>query len=103
MYYRVYSLLCKYKLINTNQFGFGSNHSTEHVLISFIETIKKYLDNDEVVCSCTFTCTLHVNHEALLEKLKHYGIISKENNWFRSCLINRKQYVSTWNYNTLAL
>ena len=50
MYYRVYSLLCKYKLINTNQFGFGSNHSIEHVLISFIETIKKYLDNDEVGC-----------------------------------------------------
>ena len=49
MYYRIYSFLCKYKLINTNQFGFRSNHSTEHALISLIETIKKYLDNDEIV------------------------------------------------------
>ena len=40
----------KYKLINTNQFGFRSNHSTEHTLISLIETIKKSLDNDEIVC-----------------------------------------------------
>ena len=50
MYHRIYSFLCKYKLINTNQFGFRSNHSTEHALISLIETIKKSLDNDEVVC-----------------------------------------------------
>ena len=35
-----------------------------------------------------------VSHEILLEKLNHYGIRSKENNWFRSFLTNRKQYVS---------
>ena len=35
-----------------------------------------------------------VNHEILLEKLKHYGIRSKQNDWFRSFLTNRKQYVS---------
>ena len=40
MYHRFYFFLCKYKLINTNQFGFRSNHSTEDALISLIETIK---------------------------------------------------------------
>ena len=50
MYHRICSFLCKYKLINTNQFGFCSNHSTEHALISLIETIKKSLDHDEIVC-----------------------------------------------------
>ena len=50
MYYSISSFLCKYKLINTNQFGFHSNHSTEHTLISLIETINKSLDNDEIVC-----------------------------------------------------
>ena len=39
MYQRIYSFLCKYKLITTNQFGFGSNHSTEHTLFTLIETI----------------------------------------------------------------
>ena len=34
------------------------------------------------------------SQEILLEKLNHYGIRSKENNWFRSFLTNRKQYVS---------
>ena len=37
------------KLINTNQFGFRSKHSTEHTLISLIETIKKYIDDGEIV------------------------------------------------------
>ena len=39
MYQRIYSFLCKYKLISTNQFGFCSNHSTEHALFTLIETI----------------------------------------------------------------
>ena len=50
MYNRIYSFLCKHKLINTKQFGFRSKHSTEHALISLTETIKKYLDDGEIVC-----------------------------------------------------
>ena len=34
-----------------------------------------------------------VNHEIILEKLNHYGIRSKANDWFRSFLTNRIQYV----------
>ena len=97
MYYRIYSFLCKYKLINTKQFGFRSNHSAEHALISLIETIEKYLDNDEIVCGVFKNLQKAfdtVNHEILLETLKHYGIRSKENSWFRSFFSNRKQYVS---------
>ena len=62
-----------------------------------IETIKKYLDYGEIVCGVfidlqkTFDT---VSHEILLEKLKNYGIRSKQNDWFRSFLTNRKQYVS---------
>ena len=41
IYHRIYSFPCKYKLINTNQFGICSNHSTELALIGLIEIIKK--------------------------------------------------------------
>ena len=34
---------------NFKNFGFCSNDSTEHILISLLETIKKCLDNDEIV------------------------------------------------------
>ena len=97
MYNRIYSFLCKHKLINTTQFGFRSKHSTEHALISLIETIKKYLDDGEIVCGVFIDSQKAfdtVNHEILLEKLKHYGIRSKQNDWFRSFLTNKKQYVS---------
>ena len=47
MYNRNYSFLCKHKLINTNQFSFQSKHSME---LSLTETIKKYLDDSEIVC-----------------------------------------------------
>ena len=70
MYHRIYSFLCKYKLINTNQFDFRLNYSAENALISLTETIKKSLDNDEIVCG-TFIVLQKtfdtVNHEILLE------------------------------------
>ena len=70
MYHRIYYFLCKYKLINTNQFDFHLNYSVENALISLTETIKKSLDNDEIVCG-TFIVLQKtfdtVNHEILLE------------------------------------
>ena len=69
----------------------------EHALISLIETFKKYLDDGKIVCGVFIDLQKAfdtVNHEILLEKLKHYGIRSKQNDWFRSFLTNRKQYVS---------
>ena len=89
IYPRVYSFLCKYKLINTNQFGIRSNHSTELALISLIETIKETLDNNEIVCGVIIDLQKAfdtINHEILLEGLNHYEIRSKENYWFRSFL-----------------
>ena len=71
--------------MNTNQSCFLSKHATEYELISLIETIKKYLDDGEIVCGVFIDLQKAfdtVNHENLLEKLKHYGIRSKHNDWF---------------------
>ena len=68
----------------------------EHALISLTETIKKYLDDCEIVYGVFIDLQKvfdTVNYEILLEKLKYYGIRSKQNDWFRSFLTNRKQYV----------
>ena len=85
MYNIIYSFLCKHKLINTTQFGFRSKHSAEHALIILIETVKKYLDDGEIVYGVFMDLQKvfdTVNHEILLENLKHYGIRSKQNDWF---------------------
>ena len=43
-------VLTKYELLFKEQFGVRNNQSTSHALISLIDLIKKYLDNDYFVC-----------------------------------------------------
>ena len=89
---RMYSFLSKCKLINTNQIGFRSKHLTEHASISLIETIKKYLDHGKTLCGVFIDLQKAfdtVNHEILVEKLKHYRIRRKQNDWFQSFFSNR--------------
>ena len=97
----MYSCLCafltKYKLLFKKQFGFRSKHSTSHALISLIDLIKKYLDNDYFVCGVFIDLQKAfdtVNHEILLVKLDFYGIGGLANSWLKSFLKNRKQYVN---------
>ena len=41
-----------------------------------------------------------MEHEVLLSKLDHYGVRGLTNNWFKSYLTGRKQYVSINGYNS---
>lgn len=53
MYKRACSFICKFELI-TKQFGFKANYSTEHALISPIETTKCDLDSGP--CLWLYVC-----------------------------------------------
>ena len=98
MYSRLYAFLTKYKLLFKMQFGFTNNHSTSHALISLIDLIKKYLDNDHFVCGVFIDLQKAfdtVYHEILLVKLDFYGIRGLANSWLKSFLEYRKQYVNS--------
>ena len=41
-----------------------------------------------------------VEHDILLSKLEHYGVHGLANEWFKSYLSKRKQYVSINGYNS---
>jgi hypothetical protein len=79
------------------QFGFRANHSTSHALINITEHIRIALDSNKFACGTFIDLQKAfdtVDHSILLEKLKYYGIRGLANNWFRSYLSDRRQFVS---------
>ena len=97
MYKRVYNFLTENNTIYDLQFGFRQIFSTSHALINLTKNKRQALD--EKYIGCGIFVDLHkafgtVDHEILLAKLDYYGICGISNNWFKSYLSNRKQFVS---------
>ena len=103
MYDRIYNFLNNQKCFYPLQFGFRNKHSTNHALISIIDKVNEALDNKKVACGIfvDFQKAFDtVNHDILLKKLSHYGIRGSVNDWFKSYLYERKQFVSILGYNS---
>ena len=97
MYKRLYKFLEKHEILYTLQFGFRASHSIDHALVSLTEAIKNSLDNRKFGCGIFIDLQKAfdtVNHNILLTKLEHYGIRGTALDWFKSYLMDRKQYVS---------
>ena len=97
MYDRVYKFLMTHNRFFEKQFGFRDKHSTSHALTSLTEQIRQALDNNKLVCGVFIDLKKAfdtVNHDILLNKLNYYGIRGKSNEWFKSYLTDRKQFVS---------
>ena len=102
MYNRMNKFFSYNNLIYSSQFGFRQKYSTVHALISLTENIRKKLEGN---IGCGIFVDLQkaldtVEHDILLSKLEHYGIRGLANEWFKSYLSNRKQYVSINGYDS---
>ena len=68
-----------------------------------LEIIQKALDDRQIACGIFIDLEKAfgtVSHDILLEKLDHYGIRGISNDWFRSYLSDRSQFVSINGFNS---
>ena len=97
----MYNRLCKFRVENNilyqKQSGFQNTHSMEHAILQLVnqttDAFRQGKSNLGIFIDL-FKTFVTVNHNVLLEKLKAYGIHSKNLKWFRSYLSNRKQFIS---------
>ena len=91
------------KILSDLQFGFRQQYSTCHILINITENIRKALDDGNIGCGVFVDLQKAfdtVDHQILLAKFNHYGIRGVSNDWFKSYLSNRSQYVSINGYDS---
>ena len=98
---RLHTFLNKNNVIYNLQFGFRQQYSTSPALINITENIRKALDDGNIGC-VVFVDSQNAfdtfDHQILLAKLNHYGILGVSNDWFKSYLSNRNHYVSINGY-----
>ena len=103
MFNRIYKFFSDQNLIYSLQFGFRQESSTVHALSSLTESIRKNLGEGNIGCGIFVDLQKAfdtVEHDILLSKLEHYGVRGLANEWFKSYLSNRKQYVSVNGYDS---
>ena len=96
MFNRMVEFLDKHNVLYEHQYGFRQNYSTEHALIQLSDKIAQAIDKKRFMIGIFVDLSKAfdtLNHEILLSKLEYYGIRGIANDWFRSYLTNRKQFV----------
>ena len=76
MYTRLYRFLTIHSCLSELQFGFRSNHSTSHALVSITEKIRETIDTGNFACGIFIDLQKAfdtVDHDILVSKLKYYG------------------------------
>jgi len=84
-----------HKLFNNSQYGFRKNHSTEYAGMEFVDNTLKVMDDGLIPFSIFIDLSKAfdtLDHDIMINKLRHYGILDSHLNWFRSYLSNRVQY-----------
>ena len=93
---RLYSFLLMNKILYPRQYGFRHGHSTCDAVLDFTHDMLEALENRESSIGVYLDLSKAfdtLDHGVLLKKLSHYGIRGTTLKWFKSYLINRKQYV----------
>jgi len=89
------SFFNKYNVLYDYQFGFRKGYNTTLAIIDIVNMIETELSNKKYVLGLFLDLkkafdTVDIN--ILLYKLQHYGIRGHVLNWFKTYLLNRRQF-----------
>ena len=73
-----------------------NNRSTVQAILLIADKTQRAIEDKKISCGIFLDLSKAfdaVQHDILIKKLEHYGVREIANNWFRSYLINRKQFV----------
>ena len=93
---RLDSFIEKNCILSECQYGFRNSRSTYMALMDLIENICESIDKKKCVMAIFIDLKKAfdtIDHNILLDKLYHYGIRGISNDWIKSYLENRKQFV----------
>ena len=95
IYSRLYNFFTYQNVLNENQFGFRTNHSTSHALNVSVNHIENALKKGNHVLGIFIDLSKAfdtIDHDILLSKLYHYGVRGNAHQLLSSYLSNRLQY-----------
>ena len=93
-------------MLLASQYGFRKYHSTTNVITELVCHITNAMQDKANTLSVFLDLSkafVTINHNILLHKLEFYGTRGVALNWFKSYLINRKQYVLYNNFRSRTL
>ena len=91
------SFITQYNLIKLNQFGFQKNKNTSDAILEFMENVCDAFNNNQYYLAIFLDFSKAfdtISHDILLKKLDHMGFRGPINQWIKSYLTNRRQFVN---------
>ena len=95
VYEQIQTYFLQNNLFSKSQYGFRSQHSTEHAILELVDKISLALDNGNTPIAFYLDLSKAfdtLDHNFLLSKLKTYGLTDLSLKWFCNYLSFRSQY-----------